>query len=248
MNGEHNLNLQGQEENNWWDLGRRDVIQKLLIRKDRGLKILEIGGTNGALLLDLKRLGFYDLHGVSSSTTTVEAFKQKGIDNAYLMNELAPALEKESFDIIISTHALEYLQDDILALKNWNALLKQNGELYIFVPAFNYLLNQSDAAASYFKRYTAVELKSKLESAAFTVEDLSYWNFLFYFPATLYTIFQKVRSGFKKNKLPADPAKNLKPKTNKFLLNVLKNENMVFKSIGLPVGTGAYAKGVKQRS
>src|SRR5207253_9325776 len=126
-------------------------------------KILDIGCAGGPLLLDLKNAGFYNLYGVDVSEKAAEVCKQRGLENVYVMDGHNPEFEENSFDVIIASDSLEHLQDDMLALKNWNRLLKPGGELYVFVPAFMYLWSKHDVVNQHFRRYTAVELKRKME-------------------------------------------------------------------------------------
>ncbi len=247
MDLEYEIKYHQQEEINWWFQGRRNAILKLLAQKNKDLKILDIGCAGGALLLELKKAGFTNLYGIDVSENAAIVCKERGVENVFVMDGHHPDFENESFDIIIASDSLEHLKDDMMALRNWNKLLKVGGEVYVFVPAFMYLWSEHDVINQHFRRYTAVELKSKLEQSGFKVEEYSYWNFLLYFPTTAYRLFQRVKFTFVKNKAPKDHLKGFNPKINALLTRLLKIENSFFKLLGLPVGVSAYAKGIKTK-
>ncbi|MGZ3883607.1 MAG: methyltransferase domain-containing protein [Bacteroidia bacterium] len=247
MDLEYEIKYHQKEESNWWFLGRRDAILKLFASKNRDLKILDVGCAGGALLLDLKAIGFTNVYGVDVSEKAVEVCKQRGVPHAFVMDGHAPEFEESSFDIIIASDSLEHLKDDMLALHNWNKLLKPGGELFVFVPAFMYLWSEHDVINQHFRRYTAAELKRKLQESGFSVVNYTYWNFLMYFPTTAYRLFQRLKYSFVKNEAPQDHLKDFNPAINAFLIKLIKAENAVFTRLGLPVGVSAYVKGIKAK-
>lgn len=245
MDLEYEIKYHQKEESNWWFLGRRNAILKLFSEKDRNSRILDIGCAGGALLLELKELGFKNLTGLDVSENAIAVCKERGLDNVYVMDGANPTFEKNYFDIIISSDSLEHISDDKISLANWHSILKTNGELYVFVPAFMYLWSEHDLVNHHFRRYTAIELKSKMENAGFEVEKYCYWNFLMYFPTTAFRLFQRIKYSFIKNNNPKDHLNDFNPLINKLLIKIIKAENVIFKAFGLPVGVSAFAKAKK---
>lgn len=43
-------------------------------------------------------------------------------------------INDEEYDFVYSSHCLEHVQDQVLALKNWFRILKKNGYLLLYVP------------------------------------------------------------------------------------------------------------------
>jgi len=245
MDLEYEIKYHQKEEHNWWFLSRRDAIIKLVSQKNKNSKILDIGCAGGALLLDLKELGFTNLTGLDVSENAIAVSKKRGLHNVYLMDGSDPSFEKETFDIIISSDSLEHMSDDKKALKNWYQLLKSHGELIVFVPAFMHLWGEHDVINHHYRRYTASELKLKMESVGFKVEKCCYWNFMMYFPTAIFRSLQRIKYALIKNNKTKDHLIDFNSFINNLLIKTIKAENYVFKTIGLPIGVSAYAKAIK---
>ena len=56
------------------------------------------------------------------------------------------------------------------------SLLAPGGVLVIFTPAFEFLWGHQDEVSQHFRRYTAGELRAKIEGAGLHVEKLTYAN------------------------------------------------------------------------
>jgi hypothetical protein len=55
-------------------------------------------------------------------------------------------------------------------------ILRPGGRLILFTPAFAFLWSAQDRVSHHYRRYTAGELRSKLDAAGYRVEKLSYAN------------------------------------------------------------------------
>ena len=72
------------------------------------------------------------------------------------------------FDVV------EHIEDDYFFLNNINKYLKEDGYVYITVPAFNFLWSNEDVDAGHFKRYTTSELNGLLKKSGFTIIQSTY--------------------------------------------------------------------------
>jgi len=87
---------------------------------------------------------------------------------------------KKKFDWIFLGEVLEHIEDDELALKNINFLLKRNGKLVLTTPKSIFLLEFWDPAWIRWKflggqrhhHYTKLELYEKLKKAGFTLKEI----------------------------------------------------------------------------
>lgn len=89
-------------------------------------------------------------------------------------------LPDQSVDALVMLNVLEHIEDDVGALKNALKLLKPGGSLVIEVPAGPHLYDAYDAELHHFRRYSATELKHKLNEAGFRAVRQSHLGFVLY--------------------------------------------------------------------
>jgi 2-polyprenyl-3-methyl-5-hydroxy-6-metoxy-1,4-benzoquinol methylase len=233
------------EERNWWFEARRDMVIKLLQHTDRNSKILGIGCSGGPLLRNLGVHGYSNVYGIDISKDAVDLCRTRGLRNIALMDGSRPAFKAGEFDVVIASDVLEHIEDEGLALSEWNRILKPAGKLIVFVPAFELLWSQHDEANHHYRRYSKSRLVRALENANFEVNRSSYWNFLLFFPASLVRLLQRVQQP--KN-IKSDQLFELNSLSNELLVRLLKAENAVLNLINFPVGVSVFAIAGKRGS
>ena len=144
---------------------------------------------------------------------------------------------KRKFDILIASDCLEHIENDSLALSNWNSLLKENGKLYVFVPAYKFLWSYHDDVNMHYRRYTRKELINKLAKNNFTIEKSSYWNFSLFIPTFLYRKFSNL---FKSRKKDDQGDLNKASFFNGLLLFILNIENKLLSILNFPFGISVF--------
>lgn len=226
------------ETSHFWFKSRRSYIVELLSKKSKNLNVLDIGCSSGILLLELKNIGYNikNLYGIDISEKAIINCKENGIENAYVMDAQSINLDKK-FDIIIASDCLEHILDDEKALKNWHTLLKPNGTLYVFVPAFMMLWSNHDLVNMHFKRYKRNELKVKLIKSGFEIEKASYWNFFLFLPVAIIRVFKRYVISSKQNKTGDLNTISI---GNTILFYVINFENKLLKYINFPFGVSAF--------
>lgn len=90
----------------------------------------------------------------------------------------------QSYDGGFSLNVLEHIEDDVGALQRWRRVLKKDGLLFIYVPAFPLLYGPMDRAVGHYRRYTRESLTTVLRAAGFDVLRTAYADSLG-FPASL---------------------------------------------------------------
>ena len=108
-------------------------------------------------------------------------FAVRGLQHCtFAVEDLTVITHRERFDFILSVDVMEHIPDDVLVFKNFFRALKQGGLLFINTPSN---LGGSDAASaedpSFIEEharngYGAEEIRTKLESAGFSVEMIRY--------------------------------------------------------------------------
>ena len=247
MDKEYEHKYYESEKKNWWFVARRHAVLKLVSWYDKQVKILDVGCGGGSLINELISNGFQNVYGLDFSAEAVEVCKDRGIKNVYQMDGQNPGFDEEIFDIIIASDVIEHLENDVLALKNFYRILKKNGTLFVFVPAYKFLWTNFDEVNHHYRRYSRSELMKKLREANFYIDKTSFWNFTMFFPAFFMQIVKRVfkteSSALKQNMLLNSSASPV----NKLLISLLKFENIFFKLLGLPIGMSLFVSAIKKK-
>jgi len=232
------------EERYWWFVARRDMIAKLLSEEDRHARILEIGCSGGALIKSLREQGCTGIIGIDISERAIDVCRQRGLNNVRVMDAAVLDFADETFDIVIASDILEHMEDDGAALEEWKRVLRRGGRLIAFVPAFHFLWSRHDEVNHHFRRYSRSQLKDVLLSAGFTLKRVSFWNCIFFFPAAIVRIGQRVfgRQGSESS----DQLHDLNPAVNGLLASIVKSENRIIEAANLPFGVSLFADATKQ--
>jgi SAM-dependent methyltransferase len=82
----------------------------------------------------------------------------------------------EKFDTVIALNVIEHITDDLLAIRNAKALLRNNGKLIVLVPAGQWLYNSIDRELGHYRRYSKSGLNNLMESAGLVVTGCRYFN------------------------------------------------------------------------
>ena len=225
------------EEKHWWYVGRRRIIASLMERITGALnksnpKILDVGcGTGG----NLKMLAAYgQAEGVDISQDAVDFCHERGLDSVKLGAAEQLPYEDNSFDVITSLDVIEHLDDDVEGLREIKRVLRPDGRVLLFVPAFMFLWGVQDDVSNHRRRYTLPSLIKAVKDAGFTVEWASYANFSFFMPVLA------VRSVMRWLGLRADTEYgiNISP-LNGVFSQLFAAERYVFKKGKLPFGVSA---------
>lgn len=119
-------------------IGNREMVLCRILTKyaDHSARILDVGCGAGGLLQCLRREGFFDICGIDPSVYSIEILKENGI-NGQVLNVFddIPEEMKGAFDVVLFTAVLEHIYDLNLCVKQLERYLKDNGILYIVVPA-----------------------------------------------------------------------------------------------------------------
>lgn len=120
----------------------------------------------------------------------------KDVQGAELLVGTAEDLPSETqADSIVSINVLEHIEHDFEEMTRYAKLLQiRHGHLCVLVPARPEIYAPLDKDFGHFRRYTAPELRQKLEAAGFKVRSLHYFNFVGYFAWWFSFCLRKQRS------------------------------------------------------
>ena len=237
MQSHHYPILYQVEETHWWYVGRRRIIQALVEKilttlNHQNPRILDVGCGTGA---NLKMLAAYGrAEGVDISPQAVEFCGERGLDSVKLGAIEHLPYDNDSFELVTALDVIEHLDDDVAGLREMRRVLRRDGRVLLFVPAFMFLWGVQDDVSNHRRRYTLPSLLRAVETAGFSVEWASYANISFFLPVLL------VRSVMRWLSLRADTEYGI----NISLMNgpfsrLFAAERFVFNRGRLPFGVSA---------
>lgn len=201
MQAHHYPILYEVEETHWWYVGRRRIVQQLVEKIRPTLnaanpRILDVGCGTGA---NLKMLAAYgSAEGVDIEPQAIEFCHERGLDSVKLGAIESLPYESNSFELVTALDVVEHLDDDVAGLREIRRVLRRDGRVLLFVPAFMFLWGVQDDVSNHRRRYTLPSLLKAVEAAGFSVEWASYANISFFLPVLV------VRSVMRWLRLQAD--------------------------------------------
>src|SRR5678809_531648 len=235
MQSHHYPILYQVEDTHWWYVGRRRIIRSLVEKicaTADSPKILDVGCGTGA---NLKMLADYGkAEGVDISPQAVEFCRERGLDSVKLGAAEQLPYENSSFELVTALDVVEHLDDDVAGLREMRRVLRPEGRILLFVPAFMFLWGVQDDVSNHRRRYTLPSLLKAVEAAGFSVEWSSYANVSFFLPVLV------VRSVMRWLGLRADTEYgiNISPLNGPFA-SLFAAERFILKRGRIPFGVSA---------
>lgn len=182
------------EGSHWWFVGRRRIISKFLrdivSRLGRRPEIVDVGCGTGANLVMLAEFG--DAKGIDVSEDALAFCRERGLTNVQLGAAEDLPLEDGSVDLVTALDVVEHLDDDLAGLKEFRRVLRPDGRIMLFVPAFMFLWGVQDDVSNHRRRYTMPQLLDVVRRAGFEVEQSTYANITFFLPILLVRKFMQL--------------------------------------------------------
>lgn len=232
------------EATNFWFRVRNLIIENFISKYvSKKSEIVEFGCGTGFVSSHLKRLG-YELDCADISIQGLIYCRNRDSGRDYYQFNLYDSLFYNHYDCICAFDVLEHISDDYKVLRNFYGALKNDGILFVTVPANKLLWSETDELADHKRRYNATELREKIELSGFRVVRISYFM-TFLFPI-LYINRKMKRASNKAEPKPSDELE-----INRFLniifYYVFKFESYILNYINLPVGSSLICVAEKRR-
>jgi 2-polyprenyl-3-methyl-5-hydroxy-6-metoxy-1,4-benzoquinol methylase len=141
-----------------------------------------IGNISGFLLTDHAGVSLSDLRAEYCHILEQKFGSHPHLRNIYTLDLSNPDFRirhadlLEKFDTVIVLNVIEHIQDDLSAIMNAKALLRDKGKMVILVPAFPGLFNSLDRQLGHYRRYTRAVLKQLMESAGLQFTGCRYFD------------------------------------------------------------------------
>src|SRR3990172_8752183 len=164
------------ELTHWWYVGMRKVLHSLLSFLPSGLRVLDAGCGTGGTSASLAKFG--SVYGIDFSPDAVQLCVRRPSVKIVRGSITHLPFQNESFDLVTSLDVLYHrgVQSDELALAEFFRVLRPGGWVAVRVPAFEFHRGGHDEAVHTRHRYTAPELRDKVEAAGFSVDRVTYAN------------------------------------------------------------------------
>lgn len=225
------------EGTHWWYRGRRRIISSFVKEicsriKDRRPQILDVGCGTGANLVMLGEFG--DAHGIDVSHDALSFCKERGLNRVRHGAAEELPYEDGTFDLVTALDVVEHLDDDAAGLREMRRVLRPDGRILLFVPAFMFLWGLQDEVSNHRRRYTLPQLLRVVREAGFEVERATYANITFFLPILL------VRKFMRATGIRTDTENSIGiPALNGVLGRVLGAESSLLRRMNLPFGVSA---------
>ena len=152
-----------------------------------GQDIIEVGAGIGTFSHFLTRKNPIHLSLIEPSTKMFDILQTKVKRKAFghqsisiyqdIFKDIAEQLKAISLpDSIIYINVMEHIEDDEKELELIFQTLKDEGRLFIFVPAIPFLFSKMDEKLGHFRRYTKGELERKCNNAGFKILVSHYFD------------------------------------------------------------------------
>ena len=194
------------EDKSFWFQHRNNVISEGVKKYNRENIFFDVGGGNGFVSKRLQDDGL-DAYLIEPGVTGSKNAKNRGVNNVICSTIQEIGLNKKSIYSIGLFDVVEHIKEDKQFLNDINMYLKDEGYLYITVPAYNLLWSQEDIDAGHFRRYTLSSMTKILNDAGFKVEYSTYIFSILVVPIFLFRVLFK-RLLNKKDKSKIHKVKN----------------------------------------
>lgn len=229
------------ERSHWWFTARMNILEDQVDRikgdSKEEFSILNIGVATGATSKMLEKHG--QVTSVEFDADCCEFLRDK------LQMEVTEASATDlpfgdnEFDMVCAFDVLEHIDDHTTAASEINRVTKHGGNIFLTVPAHNFLWSEHDEINHHFRRYSVSEFKNLIESSGSSIEFFTSFNFWLFFPIAAVRLVKGIFEKKKKNDSPKSDFDNFEAKglINSLLYRIFMSENFFLKnSVKLPIG------------
>ena len=229
--------MSAQEQDHWWFVARRAIIDNLVrtnIALPADARILEAGcGTGGNLAL-LAQYGALDAMEYDADARALAAARGLcRVEPGALPDAIG--FDDTLYDLIVLLDVLEHVEEDEASLSALGARLTPNGRLLLTVPAAPWLWSEHDVLHHHKRRYTHDGLLKVVAAAGLQVEASGHFNSLL-FPLA---VAQRFAHQLLRRDTPLDARPS--PLVNAALQRIFAAERHLLGRFSLPMGLSLYA-------
>ncbi len=235
------------ERNHWFFTARLNILESQIkkhISRNPGkvLNILNIGVATGATSQMLDKYG--TVTSLEYDKDCCQLLEEKTGIKALNASILELPFEENSFDLICCFDVIEHIEDDQTGVNEMLRVCRENGHVFVTVPAFMFLWSHHDEINHHFRRYTRKNLLKLFETLPLKVVFNSYFNFFLFFPIALFRLtISKLLAKKQSDSTGSDfEIMGKSGMINSIFYKIFNVENPILKSgLSLPVGVSLMA-------
>ncbi len=153
-----------------------DIVRKLSRLASSNARVLEFGAGIGSLAqIWTKETGIKPIC-LEIDSNLKNIIQDRGFECYSNLEDI-----EGQFELIYSSNVLEHIEDDQKALEQLYQKLRPGGALALYLPAFQCLYSDFDAAIGHYRRYEKAELIYKLQNAHLSIEKCEYADSIGFF-------------------------------------------------------------------
>lgn len=224
----------GRDTTSWWWISRRRLLREAVSQAVGGkheARVLDLGCTAELDCDDSSLLRTVNAH---SSLPVLAFHQQQERRNLICTSSEELGFASNSFDAVVAGDVLQTVTDDLATLRELRRVLKDGGTLCLTVPAYPALWGEQDEARGHRRRYTASELRRKLNNSGFEVTRVSYLVASGFLPAFVERIGKNI---FTRSIDRYRQSARQSPSLNAAMVLLLDGERFLIRFINLPFGT-----------
>ena len=237
------------EENSFWFNHRNNCILEVVKRNNEKQELFDVGGGNGFVSKKLQENQIQVILVEPGLTGCINAQK-RGISNIVCATLEDAQFYKNSISSVGLFDVIEHVEDDVAFLKSIHETLKDDGLIYITVPAYKTLWSSDDVHAGHYRRYTLKELEQKLNLAEFKIVESTYFFTALPIPIFLFRTIPSWMGFNKKKKIIVNHENDHKKKSGLIssLLNIFwkKEVNKIRQQKTISFGSSCLVVGKKK--
>jgi SAM-dependent methyltransferase len=159
-------------ESSFWVRSRnrlfKSIVYDQLIPTGK-TKFLEIGCGTGSFIRQIVENKNLQITGSEIYLKGLLHAKKNLPDVDFIQFDVTKVSISEEFDLIAVFDVIEHIDDDVAAILNINAMLRNGGKVIITVPQHKFLWSNLDRIVKHKRRYSRRDLVTKLQESGFNV-------------------------------------------------------------------------------
>lgn len=247
---EGNSNCMQYEDDSFWFKHRNNIISKSIKKFSPNEVFFDIGGGNGFVSKGLQENNIKTVLVEPGKSGALNA-KNRGVQNVLCSTLKDAGFNKESISSVGFFDVLEHIEDDSAFLQDISTYLKQDGYLYMTVPAMQFLWSEDDEYAGHYKRYTLKKIQSLFESHGFEVKYSTHFFSILILPVLLFRrVPYLLKIGVNPENVEKQKKDHLSNKSfmSKMLDRVWKwEEKQILKYRKIPLGSSCFVVAQKKK-